>query len=158
MGRVLIVYHSRTGNTEKMADCIRQGIEKEGVEAVSKKAENTDPGEFLDYDGIIIGSPTYYGNAAWEIKKIIDESVKFHGQLEGKIGGAFASSANLGGGNETTVINILEALLIHGMIIAGSPQGAHYGPVSIGAPDADVGTSCIEFGKKYAGLIKKLAS
>ncbi len=62
---------------------------------------------------------------AAEIKKFIDESVKFHGKLEGKVGGAFSSSAQIGGGNETTIMDILKTLLIHGMIIQGSSKGDH---------------------------------
>jgi multimeric flavodoxin WrbA len=69
------------------------------------------------------GSPTYYGTMAWELKKLLDESVKFHGKLRGKVGGAFTSSANVGGGNETTVLDILKALLIHGMVVARRPPG-----------------------------------
>ncbi len=157
MPKFLIVYHSGTGNTEKMAGFVREGIESEGIEAVSKKAAETEPQELLDYDGVIIGSPTYYGSMAWEVKKLLDETVSFHGRLEGKIAGAFASSANLGGGNETTVTNILQALLIHGMIVQGNPSGAHYGPVSIGAPDEACKSSCMEFGARYARLAKKLA-
>lgn len=157
MPRLLIVYHSKTGNTEKMAGYIKEGIESEGVEAVCRKAADTDPRELLDYDGVIAGSPTYYGAMAWEVKKLLDDSVIFHGSLEGKAAGAFASSANLGGGNETTVLNILQALLVHGMAAQGSSSGAHYGPVSLGEPDGKVKASCIEFGKKYARLAKKLA-
>ncbi len=158
MPRLLVVYHSRTGNTEKMAGFIKEGIESEGVEAVCKKAADTDPRELLDYDGVIVGSPTYYGAMAWEVKKLLDDSVSFHGSLEGKTAGAFASSANLGGGNETTVLNILQALLIHGMTAQGSSSGAHYGPVSVGEPDDRVKDSCADFGKRYARLAKKLAA
>lgn len=158
MERLLIVYHSRTGNTEKMAEFIREGAEGEGVEAVIKKALSVSPEEFLDYDGIIAGSPTYYGTMAWELKKLMDESVALHGKLEGKVGGAFSSSANLGGGSETTVLNILQALLIHGLIVPGSASGAHYGPVSIGAPDGAVRESCIKFGRTYAKLAKIIST
>ncbi len=157
MPKLLVVYHSRTGNTEKMANFIKEGIESEDVQAVLRKAEDADPGELLDYDGVIIGSPTYYGAMAWEVKKLLDDSVSFHGSLEGKTAGAFASSANLGGGNETTVLNILQALLIHGMVAPGSSTGAHYGPVSVGAPDDAAKASCMAFGIKYARLAKKLA-
>ena len=157
MPKLLIVYHSRTGNTEKMAGFIKAGIESEDVGAAVKKAEETTPEELLDYDGVIIGSPTYYGAMAWEVKKLLDESVSFHGRLEGKVAGAFSSSANLGGGNETTVLNILQALLIHGMIAPGSHTGAHYGPVSVGEPEERAKASCMEFGIKYARLAKKLA-
>ncbi len=156
MPKILVVYHTGTGNTEKMAELIREGIESEGVEAACRKASETKPEELLDYDGIIIGSPTYYGTMAWEVKQLLDHSVSFHGSLQGKIAGAFASSANLGGGNETTVTDILHALLIHGMVVQGNSSGAHYGPVSVGPPDENSRASCLDFGGQYARLAKKL--
>ncbi len=157
MARIIVVYHSVTGNTEKMGSFIRRGIESEGAECGFKKAAETAPEELLEYEGVIVGSPTYYGCMAGEVKRLIDQSVAFHGKLQGKAGGAFSSSANLGGGNETTVLNILQALLVHGMVVQGDAKGAHYGPVSVGQPDENVKNSCIEYGKKYAGLAKKLA-
>ena len=84
------------------------------------------------------------------------DSVSFHGKLDGKIGAAFASSANIGGGNETTILDILNAMLIHGMIIQGDPQGDHYGPVAIGAPDARAIRECVRLGTRVAKLVKKL--
>lgn len=94
---------------------------------------------------------------AAEIKKFLDESVKFHGELEGKVGGAFSSSANVGGGNETTILSILQAFLIHGMIIQGTSDGDHYGPVAIGSPDRRASDQCKELGKRIAKLVKKLS-
>ena len=88
----------------------------EGLETDLKKVEDTRIEDLLNYDCLVFGSPTYYGSMAWPLKKLLDESVKFHGKLRGKVGGAFASSANVGGGNETTVLDVLHALLIHGMV------------------------------------------
>lgn len=155
MAKILISYYSSTGNTEEMAKLVQEGVKSEGVEVVCKKIEDTAVDELVDYDGIIIGSPTYYGTMSWQIKKLLDESVKFHGELEGKIGGAFTSSANIGGGNETTIMDILKAFLIHGMIIEGNTSGDHYGPVAIGAPDKRCIKQCQELGHKIAKLVKK---
>jgi NAD(P)H dehydrogenase (quinone) len=94
---------------------------------------------------------------AWEVKKLLDESVAHHGGLDGKVGAAFSSSANIGGGNETTVLAILQAMLIHGMVIQGDPEGGHYGRVSIDAPDRRVEVECKRMGKRVAALVKKLA-
>lgn len=91
---------------------------------------------------------------AWQIKKLIDESVVLHSQLKGKIGAAFSSAANIGGGNETTVNDILNALLIHGMIIQGEPKGDHYGPISIGAPDKRSLECCSRLAENVANLLK----
>jgi len=100
--------------------------------------------------------PVYYGTMAAEIKKLLDESVAHHGKLAGKIGGAFASSANVGGGNETTVMDLIKALLIHGMIVPGSAKGDHYGPVAIGKPDNRAQNECKKLGRLVATLTVKL--
>ncbi|MFH1655962.1 MAG: flavodoxin domain-containing protein [Candidatus Omnitrophota bacterium] len=156
MAQILVIYYSQSGNTEKMAKAICDGIEKEKLDYKLKKVEDTKADELQKADGILIGSPTYYGTMAYQIKKLLDESVKFHGRLDGKIGGAFASSANIGGGNETTILDILNALLIHGIIIQGDPSGDHYGPVAIGAPDARATRQCVRFGQRMAKLVKKI--
>ena len=157
MARVLIVYYSATGNTEKMALAIEQGIKAEGVDVVKKRVEDTDAKELLDYDGVVMGSPTYYGSMAWQLKKLLDDSVKYHGRFDGKVGAAFTSSANIGGGNETTIMDILKAMLIHGMIVQGDSEGDHYGRVAIGAPDGRVTGQCRSAGARLAGLVKKVA-
>jgi NAD(P)H dehydrogenase (quinone) len=157
MSRVLVMYYSRTGNTEKMAGYVVAGVRDGGVEAVLKSAEETKASELLEYDGIIIGSPTYYGSMAWEVKKLLDESVAHHGALDGKVGAAFSSAANIGGGNETTVLSILHAMLIHGMLVQGDAEGDHYGRVSINAPDRRVEAQCTRMGKRVAELVRKLS-
>ena len=156
MAKVLVVYYSESGNTEKMAQLVAEGVKAEKIEVELKKVSDTKVKDLLAADGIIMGSPTYYGLPAAQIKKLIDESVEFHGQLEGKVGGAFTSSNNIGGGNETTIMSLLEALLIHGMIVQGTAKGGHYGPVAIGAPDARVEGECIALGERVGGLVKKL--
>lgn len=156
MAKVLILYYSKTGNTEEMAGYIQEGVKKEGVDVDMKKVQDAKPEDLLDYDGIIIGSPTYYGSMAAEIKELFDESVRFHGDLREKVGGAFTSAANLGGGNETTIIDILKAMLIHGMIIQGDAEGDHYGPVAIGRPDDRAKRECVKLGRNIARLVKRL--
>ena len=158
MAKALVIYYSRTGNTRKMAGSVAEGIKNEGMEVVIKEAKDVDAAELLKYDAIAIGSPTYYGSMASEIKNLLDESVKFHGKLDGKVGAAFASSANVGGGNETTILDILDAMLIHGMVIQGDPQGDHYGAVAIGAPDSRATKQCIRLGSRVAKLVKIISS
>jgi len=159
MLKVLIIYYSRSGNTKNMAELIVEGVKAEkDVEVEVKAVQETRVEELIEADGIVIGSPTYYGTMASEVKKFIDDSVKFHGRLEGKIGGAFSSSANIAGGNETTIMDILKSLLIHGMIIQGSSKGDHYGPVSIGKPDQRSRRLCIEYGQRIAKLVLKTHS
>lgn len=156
MKKILIIYYSSTGNTKRMAKLVEEGIKQEGLTVETKKVEEVELEELLEADGIIIGSPTYYGSMAALIKELLDKSVAFHGKLEGKVGAAFSSSANIGGGNETTITDILKAMLIHGMIIQGNSEGDHYGPVSIGSPDERVEKQCKTLGQRVARLVKSL--
>jgi NAD(P)H dehydrogenase (quinone) len=156
MARALVLFDSRTGHTEKMAVKISETMNAKGLSTDLKKIETVLPADLLAYDCLVIGSPTYYGTMTWRIKKLLDESVKHHGKLKGKVGGAFTSSGNLAGGNETTVLDILNALLIHGMIVQGDPQGDHYGPVSVGKPDARSLRSCERYAEKLVRLTGKL--
>lgn len=156
MPKVLVCYYSKTGNTKEMAQLIARGAEDAGVEVVLKRAKDVKGKEFGDYDGVVIGSPTYFGVMAAEIKDLLDRSIAVYGKLSGRAGGAFTSSGNLAGGNETTIISILQALLIHGMVIQGDHQGSHYGPVAVGAPDERAREECIRYGGRFAELVKRL--
>ena len=109
MAKLLVAYHTRTEHTAHMAEAIcaaAQGVD--GAETELKRIAGVQPRELLEYDGIVLGSPTYYGLLSAEIKQLLDATVEFHGQLSGKVGAAFASSANVGGGNETTVLSSTE--------------------------------------------------
>jgi len=156
MVKILVVYYSRSGNTQKMAELIAEGARGDGVEVEVKDVESTRVDDLLSADAIIAGSPTYYGGMAAELKKLLDDSVKFHGKLAGKVGAAFASAANVGGGNETTILGILQAWLIHGMIVQGQAIGDHYGPVSINAPDKRVTRQCRTLGESVRDLACKV--
>ena len=158
MAKILIVYYSRSGNTEAMAGYVEEGVRQVADVAVDcLPVADVGAEKLLGYDGIIMGSPVYYGSMAAELKKLIDESVAHHGKLAGKVGGAFASSANVGGGNETTVMDIIKALLIHGMIVPGHARGDQYGPVSIGKPDERAKKECRKLGQMVAQLTVRLA-
>jgi len=156
MAKLLVAYYSRGGTTASMAKLIVEGAEAEGVQVQLNEAEKTTPEDLLAADGIVIGSPTYYGAPAAPVRKLFDDSVKYHGKLEGKVGGAFASAANIGGGNETTILSIVQSLLIHGMIVPGAADGDHYGPVSIGMPDERVQKQCRALGRRIALLTLRL--
>jgi len=158
MTNVLISYFSKTGTTEAMAKEIAEGASEEDsdVELVLKNVEEVGLKEVLKYDAIVLGSPTYYGSPAAEIEKFIDESVAHHGKLEGVIGGAFASSANKAGGNETTILSILKSMLVHGMIIKGTPDGDHYGPVVVGDPTEEDLEQCRLYGREIVSLVKSV--
>lgn len=129
MSAILIVYYSRAGNTEKLAKAVADGVREGGGNPTLKKADEVDVNELPEFDGIIAGSPVYYGTMAAELKKFFDESVVVRKKLFNKIGAAFATGAHRTGGKETTLISILQAMLINGMIIVGDPleTGGHYG-------------------------------
>ena len=156
MTGVLVVYYSRGGNTKKMAEAVAEGVRGGGVDCDIRAVSDVKTEALLEYGGIILGSPTYYGHPAAELKALIDASVKHHGKLAGKVGGAFASCGVLGGGGETTIRALLDALLIHGMVVQGTASGGHYGPQSVGAPDEKARKECEQLGERVANLVKKL--
>jgi len=157
MAKMLIAYYSRSGHTQHMAEAVAEGAkEVEGVAVEVKAVADVAAKDLLAYDAIVLGSPTYYGLPAAEVKKLLDDSVGLHGQLAGKVGGAFSSSANVGGGNETTVMALIQALLIHGMVVQGSASGDHYGPVAIGDLDDRSRGQCAALGRSIAALAVKL--
>jgi len=156
MAKAIVIYYSKSGNTKEMAEIIAKAMNEADLQVECKSVNDVKAEELLNYDAIVIGSPTYYGHMAGPVKQLFDETVRFHGKLDGKIGAAFTSSANIGGGNETTIIGIIEAMLIAGCIVQGDPKGDHYGPVSIGKPDDRVKRQCIRRGRRIAELAKKL--
>ncbi|MDD1759599.1 MAG: NAD(P)H-dependent oxidoreductase [Methanothrix sp.] len=159
MAKILVIYHSMTGNTAKMAEAVAQGARSAGADVAVKKAIDTTLDDLLRADGIIIGSPTYYGLMAAEIKQLFDRSSDVRGRLEDKVGAAFTSSASIEGGNQTALLSILQAMLIHAMIVVGDPMesGGHYGVIAIGEPSKEVLTSCQILGNRVASIAKRLA-
>jgi NAD(P)H dehydrogenase (quinone) len=153
--KILIVYDSRSGNTEKMAHAVSEGVSEEGVDVEVKRVDDASVDELPGVDGLILGSPVYYGLPTAKIKEFIDDSVKYHGKLDGKVGGAFASSGGAHTGAETTVMALNEALFIHGMVIQGTSGSNHYGAASVGAPDDKDIENCRKLGSRVASLVKK---
>jgi len=155
--KILIVYDSKSGNTETMALAVAKGAEQAGdLEVTVKKAEETKNSDLLAADGIIMGSPTYFGQMSAKLKTVIDESVKVHKELTGKVGGAFTSSGGTASGAETTLLSIVQAMLIHGMIIQGRADDKHYGVAVTGAPKKRDLAECEKLGKRVAALVLKL--
>jgi len=158
MAKAIVVYYSRSGNTKEMAQIIAKSMNEANLPTECKSVDKVKAEDLLAFDVIVVGSPTYYGGMAGPIKQLFDDAVANHGKLNGKIGAAFSSAANIGGGNETTIMGIIEAMLIAGMVVQGDPQGDHYGPVSIGKPDDRVEQQCVRRGQRIAELTKKLVS
>jgi len=155
--KALIIYDSKTGNTEKTALMIAEGVrEAEGVECVVKRVEDATLEDLIQAHGIIAGSPTYYGCMSGKLKEFLDKSVEIHGKLEGKIGAAFTSSGGTATGAETTLLSILKAMLIHGMIVQGNPNDKHYGIAVVEAPGKKEERLCKTFGRRTAELIRRI--
>jgi NAD(P)H dehydrogenase (quinone) len=152
----LVLYDSKNGNTEKMAKAVAKGAENGGAKVTLKRAENVQNQDFEDADGIIMGSPTYFGQMSAKLKHIIDDSISVHTRLTGKVGGAFTNSGGTATGAETTLLSILEAMLIHGMIIQGNADDKHYGPAAQGTPTKEDLQACEELGEKVAALVQKI--
>lgn len=156
MKKVLVVYYSRTGNTEKMAKMIAEKLAEKEITVDLKRVEEVNIDSLLDYDGYIVGSPNYFGTMASEVKKFIDESVKYYRKIEGKLVSAFSSTGIIGGGGETACLDILKAFLIHGCLCLGFTRLGHYGPVSIGKPDDRIEKEIDEMVNKYAEILKRI--
>ena len=157
--QILVLYYSKGGNTKKLAEMIAQGVEEvEGVKALIKNTDEVTKEDFLVSKGVIAGSPVYFGVMAADLKKVFDEFVGVRKKMEGKVGAAFATSGDATGGKETTMMSILHALLIYGMIIVGDPMSAtgHYGVACVGAPDEKTGENGIKLGRRVAELAKKV--
>ena len=144
MTRVLVLYYSSYGHTEAMADAVAQGARGvAGVEVAVKRvpeltprevaekshykldqaAPIAEPNELGDYDAVIVGTPTRYGNMAAQMKNFIDQTgaLWFQDKLVGKIASAFTSTASQHGGQETTLTSIHTVFLHFGMIVVGLP-------------------------------------
>ncbi|HYA78414.1 MAG TPA: NAD(P)H-dependent oxidoreductase [Verrucomicrobiae bacterium] len=159
MRKILVVFDSKSGNTETMALAVAKGAEVVGnLEVTVKKAEETKNSDLLAADGIIMGSPTYFGQMSAKLKAVIDESEKIHKDLTGKVGGAFTSSGGTASGGETTLLSIVQAMLIHGMIIQGRADDKHYGVAVTGSPKKKDLAECEKLGKSVAALVLKLNS
>lgn len=187
MARILILYYSTWGHIEKMAYAAADGVRDAGCEAFVKRVPETIPGdvmaaihakadqaapiaqplELADYDGLLIGTPTRYGNMAAQMKNFLDQTGALwaQGKLVGKVGAVFTSTATQHGGQESTILSTHTVLLHHGMIICGLPyafQGqmgvsevmgnSPYGASTIAGGDGSRRPSAVELdGARYQG-------
>jgi NAD(P)H dehydrogenase (quinone) len=159
MAKVLVVYSSKTGNTAALAEAVSSGArEVSGTEVTLKQVEDVSNDDLISHDAIIVGSPVYFGSMSSNVKEMFDRSVAIRRQLEGKIGAAFTTSGHPTGGKETTIFSILQAMLIHGMIVVGDPisAGGHYGVASTGRPDQKGLDEGRALGRRVAELTKRL--
>ncbi len=157
--QVLVVYFSRSGNTKRLAEAIAKGVEEEkGVTCLLKSVSEVTREDFLSSAGIIAGSPVYFGTMAAELKQLFDKFVSIRRKMGDKVGAAFATSGDATGGKETTMMSIIQALLIYGMIVVGDPLDAtgHYGVACAGAPDEGTLENGRKLGRRVAVIAKKI--
>jgi NAD(P)H dehydrogenase (quinone) len=158
---VLILYYSKGGNTRKLAEAIAEGVRQvDGVAPVLRHTRDVSKDDFVAADGLIVGSPVYFGTMAAQLKQILDEFIGIRRKMENKVGAAFSTSGDASGGKETTMMSIIQALLIYGMIIVGDPMSAtgHYGTACAGSPDAATRENGRKLGLRVAELVKRLFS
>jgi NAD(P)H dehydrogenase (quinone) len=161
MTQVLVLYFSRGGNTRKLAEAIADGVrETAGVQALLRDTNEVTKDDFVNSAGLIAGSPVYFGGMAAELKKIFDDYVGVRKKMENKVGAAFATSGDPSGGKETTMISIIQCLLIYGMVVVGDPLSAtgHYGVACTGVPDEKISENARRLGKRVADLCLRLKS
>ncbi|RKU04222.1 NAD(P)H:quinone oxidoreductase [Burkholderia sp. Nafp2/4-1b] len=200
MAKVLVLYYSSYGHVETMAQHVAEGAKSvPGVEVTLKRVPETIPvdtaksigvkvdqaapvatvDELANYDAIIFGTPTRFGNMAGQMRTFLDQTggLWMKGALVGKIGSVFASTGTQHGGQETTITSFHTTLLHQGMVIVGVPYacsglvnmneitgGTPYGATTLAGADGSRQPSANELdiaryqGKHVAELAVKLAS
>lgn len=197
MPKVLILYYSSYGHVETLAQAVAAGAREAGAQADIKRvpelvpediakrqgfklqqsAPIASPAELGDYDAIIFGTPTRFGNMASQMRNFLDQTggIWLKGALVGKVGSVFTSTGT-GGGNETTITSFWHTLAHHGMVIVGLPYacpeladiselrgGSPYGAGTIAGADGSRQPSTRELalahyqGKHVAAIAAKLA-
>ena len=197
MAKVLVLYYSMYGHIETMAGAVAEGASSvEGVEVTLKRVPETiseeslkrhggkleqaapvaTPAELAEYDAIIFGTPTRFGNMAAQMRNFLDQTggLWAKGALVGKVASVFTSTGT-GGGNESTILTFIPTLLHHGMIYVGLPYacpeltvitevrgGSPYGAGTIAGPDGSRQPSANELaqarfqGKHVAEIVARL--
>jgi len=171
--RVLVIYHSRHGNTEKMAIAVGEGVQRvPGVSVRIQRVQETTKEDLQAADGLVLGSPTYFAGVAGEMKMRIDDwNWKWKVDFTDKVGGAFATGGGQTGGKEQTVVSLLLFMLNNRMVVAGplyqDAEGediwgeigasAMTGPLDPGVGEGEI-DSGRRLGERVARLAKRLRS
>ena len=199
MPKVLVLYYSAYGHIEQMAEAVAEGARSAGATVDIKRVPELVPddvakashfklnqaapvatvAELADYDAIIFGVPTRFGNMAAQMKNFLDQTggLWAKGALVGKVGSVFASTATQHGGQESTILSTHTVLLHHGMVIVGLPYawagqtrideitgGSPYGASTIAGGDGSRQPSANELdgarwqGEHVAKIAAKLAA
>ena len=165
MPRILLLFDSRGGLTEHLADAVAEGIVSvPGAELVRRRIHEADTAELPGCDALIIGSPNWSGMTG-KLKEWFDYSGDLWetGELAGKPGAAFAAGYSRSGGIEATLLQLLHLLLGHGMIVVGLPwsdrmrlSGSYYGATAHGAVTEDDRIQARALGRRVAEIALRL--
>ena len=143
MAKVLVLYYSSYGHIETMAQAVAEGAREAGAEVAIRRVPELVPAEvaakshfktdqdapvatvdeLAEYDAIVVGTPTRFGNMAAQMKNFLDQTggLWAQGKLVGKVGSVFTSTATQHGGQESTILSTHTVLLHHGMVLVGLP-------------------------------------
>jgi len=154
MPKGLVVYDSKTDNTEKMAIAISQGMERGELEVKTKRAEDTSLDELIGADAIVFGTPTYYATISNNMKALIDKTVDIYPKLQDKVGAAFTSYD--GTGAELALLSLIQTMFVQKMVVIGHQSG-NLGAISLGKPDDKCIAECRVFGERIADFTKAIA-
>ncbi len=167
MTRILLVYDSRAGLVQQLADAVGEGVcAVEGAELRSVRIGEAEPQELLDCDALILGSPNWTG-VTGELKVWLDQSGDLweSGELAGKPGAAFAAGWSPHGGLEATLQQLMHLLVGHGMIFVGLPwsermrrSGSYYGATAAGTVTDEDREQARALGRRVARLAVRLAA
>lgn len=159
--KLAIIYYSGTGNTQKMANEIVKGIKEiPGMEAETFSIDNVDALYIKECEGVIVGTPTYYGSLSGAIKLWLENVPNLY-DLSGKLTGAFSTAAYIHGGGDIAVQSILSHLLITGALTYsggcayGSPT-IHLGPVALDSDLESYFSLFRIYGKRFATQLFQL--
>ena len=136
---VLVAYHSATGNTEKMAQGVAEGAKSvTGANVVVKRVGEVTADDLLSSDGVIIGSPVYFGNMSGEVKSFLDSWFKMglfqDRKMRNKVGGTFATGGGFSNGKELTMLTMQAAMVMHQMLVTSG--GGGFGASATTGPDS----------------------
>ena len=156
---VMIVYDSKTGNTELMAEAVAEGADSvEGVDVLIQKTDETSDDDLMRADAIIVGSPVYNANVTPEVSRFIASWPFENRPLKDKIGAAFVTAGGISAGEEIVQMNILQSMLVFGMIVVGGPDWTQpFGASAITGEDPFAGEPAKKFLDKGYQLGERVA-
>ncbi len=165
MPTVLLLFDSRGGLTEQLAEAVAEGVRSTSdVTLRHRRLDDADIGELTQCDALILGSPTWSGMTG-KLKVWMDHSGDLWetGDLAGKVGAAFTAGWSRSGGTEATLLQLLHLLFAHGMLVIGLPwsdqmrrSGSYYGATAHGEVTEDDRAQARELGRRVAEVAKRL--